>query len=488
MRGPGRVILVAPHAGRRDAGRRPWGSAPLKMNDLHTGALTRELATRLQASAVINEAGDRNDVDLNRVSQAHDAAPHFLDLLADVAEDALTRHSRLHLLTVHGWNVVQPAVDIGLGVRPSAAALEGGHGTAVSRAFAAQQLPQLASALAGCGIRATPGVRYPARARENLLQLFTGRYDDDERAAVRRLAALAGRVDALQLELALPLRLPGSWRDDFLAACTTVFAAEATAPVGATWPAWMATAPDAPGRAALELVAPGLCGLAAMDDRGGRLLLFPDDGRLYTFTGERAAVDPAHRVAGLGMRTSDGDVDLTYEGPMLIFPDTRPFVDLEHGLAGAGAVGARVALRFESSHGETMAPCPFGRVRGQVSLGGATYDVSGSGVSTARPADVSTAPRAALRLADGTVVIIAGGDGLVCREGRHQSLTRCALRLEASTARLTAETADGRRIEATLAIGHRLPVVPGAPGTPPIVFAVCHHEAALAGWIRVRSA
>ena len=109
------LVLVAPHGGRRDVARRPWGTAPLKVNDLHTAALTAELARVTGASAIINTAADRNDVDLNRVSAAHDRAPWFLERLADVLAATLGRHGRATLLTVHGWNVVQPAVDLGLG-------------------------------------------------------------------------------------------------------------------------------------------------------------------------------------------------------------------------------------------------------------------------------------------------------------------------------------------------------------------------------------
>ena len=107
------LVLVAPHGGRRDTARRPWGAAPLKVNDLHTAALTAELARVTGASAIINTAADRNDVDLNRVSAAHDRAPWFLERLADVLAATLARHGRATLLTVHGWNVVQPAVDLG---------------------------------------------------------------------------------------------------------------------------------------------------------------------------------------------------------------------------------------------------------------------------------------------------------------------------------------------------------------------------------------
>src|SRR5206468_3535873 len=83
---------------------RASGAAPLKVNDLHTAALTAELARVTGASAIINTAADRNDVDLNRVSAAHDRAPWFLERLADVLAATLGRHGHATLLTVHGWN------------------------------------------------------------------------------------------------------------------------------------------------------------------------------------------------------------------------------------------------------------------------------------------------------------------------------------------------------------------------------------------------
>ena len=172
------LVLVAPHGGQRDYDRRPWGSAPLKVNDLHTASLTEELAAVTQASAVINAGLDRNDVDLNRLGAAHDRAAVFLERLADVLSAAIARHGRATALTVHGWNVIQPAVDLGFGCA---------HGTAVDRtaavspAFAASAVPALVRACAAHGIAATTGARYPARARENLVQLFTPRYRNDPR-------------------------------------------------------------------------------------------------------------------------------------------------------------------------------------------------------------------------------------------------------------------------------------------------------------------
>jgi hypothetical protein len=487
VHGRSAILLVAPHAGRRDAARRPWGSAPLKMNDLHTGAVARALAARLEASALLNENGDRNDVDLNRLSAAHDRAPWFLDALADLIEDTLARHERVQLLTVHGWNVVQPAVDIGLGVRPCAAALAGDDGAAVSAAFAGGVLPRLASRLAASGIAATPGLRYPARGRENLLQLFTGRYAGDPRGTVRRLARLAARVDAVQLELSLSLRLAGGWREAFLDACADALGTGDVG-AGAGWPPWEHTPVGIPERASLEFVAPGMSGLAAIDEHGGRLLLFLDDGRLVTFTGERVGVHERARIAGLRLTTTErGDVELDYAGPMLIFPDTSPFVDLESGLARATAVAAEVTLRLVPTHRDASGPCPSGLVTGAARIAGTRYDVTGHGVRALHDATAG-AVRASLRLPGGTVLVAHGSRGFVCRDGQHHALRRCAVRRAGDHAHVGFEAADGVVEEAVAAVRHRLRVVPGTPGAAHREFVACTLGEALAGWLELRSA
>ncbi len=498
LRGRAPVVLVAPHGGRRDPVARPWGSAPLKMNDLHTGALTRALAARLEASALVNESTDRNDVDLNRISAAHDRAPAFLAALAELIADGLARHERIALVTVHGWNVVQPAVDVGLGVHPSREIVTGGGG-GVSAPFATV-LARLAARLHEHGIAVTPGLRYPARARENLIQLFTGRHDDDGREAVRRLAAVAARVDALQLELSLPLRMPGPWRDAFVAACADAFrgsgadalpggrAGAAVDGEADAWPDWHGATVGPEARVALELVAPGLSGLAAIDERGARLLLFPDDGRLLTFTSERVGRHPPDAIAGLRVRaTADAGVELVYDGPMLRFPDTTPFVDLERGLAAAAPVAASVAIRFVPAHRDGDDACPFGIVTGEARIDGAPLDIRGHGVRVRRDPELGPRTRVGLRLADGSVVVSDGHDGLVCRGGVHTPLRRCTVDADGSLVHVDADPTDGPSIAATATLAHRLPVVPGVPDAPRLIFAACRHEAGLAGWLQMRA-
>ena len=61
------ILLIAPHGGR--AGPASRSLLNPKVNDLHTAAITRELATLLHAPALINASMDRNYLDLNRLKR-----------------------------------------------------------------------------------------------------------------------------------------------------------------------------------------------------------------------------------------------------------------------------------------------------------------------------------------------------------------------------------------------------------------------------------
>src|SRR5262249_35229640 len=162
-----------PHGGRRDPVRHPWERGGLRVNDLHTPALTEELAARLGAAAVINAAHDRNDADLNRISEAHDRVPDFLARIPDALDAVIAAHGHAPLLPVQGGTGGQPAMAPGLGCAPDGAPFVVGRHAAVSSTFAAGPLRRLVDACHARGLAATVGARYPARHRENLLQLFT---------------------------------------------------------------------------------------------------------------------------------------------------------------------------------------------------------------------------------------------------------------------------------------------------------------------------
>jgi len=493
------LVLVAPHGGRRDAARRPWTIGNLRMNDLHTAELTRELAARTGASAVINPEHDRNDVDLNRISAAHDRAPVFLERLRDVVGEVVARHGRATLLALHGWNVVQPVADVGLGCAPGEDPLVVGPRAAVTPRFAAGALPRFIDACDARGIGATVGARYPARHRENLVQLFTPRYRDDERPLVRALAALAPAVDALQLELGIALRWPGRWRDALVAACEDALPAFLVPPDPTSRGAARADAVPAAVARRLQFTSADLSGLVALDrGRGGRLLLFPPEGGLLLFTGERIGLEPTAVTGALAVRETPTGVAVRFRGPLLRFPDTTPFLDLEAGLARATLADAEVALDFEPLHGDATGNADFGVVRGVVRVDGVEHAIAAAGFTEDGP-DPTTWPRvrAALRVGETAHVAFTlaldGGaaSGFLCADGAHVAVVGGHVALAGGEAALervevVLELADGTRLRLAAHAIHRLPVI-RARGAAPIriEFAACRldGETSPAGWL-----
>src|SRR5579862_8152669 len=125
-RGRSAALIIAPHGGRRASG--ALGAAAWrerKVNDLHTAHVATELADVLDGALIVNPTLDRNELDLNRISQVAGRAPWFLALIEMLLDDILLRHPRAEVVFVHGWNVVQPKCDIGVGQRLADAAAAG---------------------------------------------------------------------------------------------------------------------------------------------------------------------------------------------------------------------------------------------------------------------------------------------------------------------------------------------------------------------------
>jgi hypothetical protein len=499
IHGSSPLVLVAPHGGRRDYEQRRWGSAPLKVNDLHTASLTEELAAATGASAVINAQLDRNDVDLNRISSAHDHSPEFLALLGELLSRALARYGHATVLTVHGWNVIQPAVDLGFGCAQGAP-VDGS--AAVSPAFAAAGVPALVLACAARGIAATIGARYPARGRENLVQLFTPRHRADPRPLVRQIAELGTQADAVQLELGAPLRWPGGWRRRLIEACVTAVPALLRPEAHATSTPPPVAMKTKGRRHTLELFGGEASGLVAADRDGARLLLFPPDGTLVLFTGERTGGEPPGRVGGLDIDPGEnGTVRVRFTGPMLRFCDSTPFLDLERGLAGAAAVQeAEISLDFVPLHTDGTGSIEFGTVRGDAALDGARLSLNGSGFSTADAGPtVWPRVRASLDLGDGgrlaVTVALDGGpvSGFLCRDGRHLPVTDAGARVGGGDDPLDGLVLDvmiegGDRLRLRPEPVQRLPVIRGgAPAPLRLVYACCSLSpgSPLAGWCEI---
>lgn len=474
------LLLVAPHGGRRDWQQVPWGARPLKMNDLFTACLTRELAARTGASALINPDLDRNLVDLNRISAVAAHAPAFLDALARALDRLLAAHDRVTVLFLHGWNVGHASIDLGIGVRPGQA----DDLPAVEVAFQTHTLPALVHAAAADGICVSVGQRYPARAKENLVQLFTGRHASDPRPIVASLAQHAARVDALQVELGLPLRLPGPRRTAWLEAWQR--ALTHTVPAAVTG-ASSARGVDGPP-IALQFTSPTLSGIVRRTRDGALLLFVLSDGRLVTFTGERVVGHEAlGGVGGVCTRTVDEGIAVYYEGPAVRFPDTRPFEDLERGLAHAQPIELAVALVYRPS------TAGFGRVTGAITIAGTPYALDAGGfvlVLPPEPAHVAVA----LRLNDQTQVWARRAvgtdrvDGMWWRDGTQHRVVTLDPRHIDDRLNLIVGLDDSTAHALALTLCDQIPVVRNHP--PPnlrTTYALCRalDAATPAGWVEL---
>jgi len=316
---------------------------------------------------------------------------------------------------------------------------------------------------------------------------------------VRTLAATAPHVDAVQLELGIPLRWPGAWRqrliDAILAALPALVAPRDTTPPSASVPE-----PDPPLPCRLEFAAPGLSGLVGIDaGRGARLLFFPAGGGLALFTGERVGLEPEGAAGALGVRVAaGGGLSVRFDGPLLRFPDTMPFLDLEAGLGRAEVIDASVTLDFVPHHADRSGG-DFGAVSGVVVLDGARHPIATNGFL-----DDGAAPspwprlRAALELADGARLALTVGldggqaSGFLCRGAEHVAVATARATLGDADApldpvRIDLELADGTKLRVTAHAMHRLPVIRARGGAPiRLEFAACRVDgggAAPAGWL-----
>jgi len=225
IEGESPILLIAPHGGR--AGIATRSTLHPKVNDLETADITRDLASRLGATALINAGMDRNEIDCNRLAQIAERAPWMLDLITGHASRIIDLHGRAIVLLIHGWNVIEPRIDFGLGLRHNSGGLQPPVGAHVSASdeFIRGPVAALFARLDAAGITPTFGLRYPGGASQNLLQAFTGRHANSEIEALQRLAQLAarGRIEALQLEMSVAVRLAGDFRSRGLDALTEVF-------------------------------------------------------------------------------------------------------------------------------------------------------------------------------------------------------------------------------------------------------------------------
>ena len=186
------LLLIAPHGGRAEPRTRSMLNP--KVNDLHTADITRGLAARLGASALINVAMDRNRLDCNRLSQIVERAPWLLEMIADRVGAIVARHGRVTVLLIHGWNIIEPRLDFGLGLRHSGGELRPPGSACVSACDDFINGPLAGTSPSGCmrhGIKPTYGMRYPGGGLQNLLQAFTARHRQSSHVALRAISETA---------------------------------------------------------------------------------------------------------------------------------------------------------------------------------------------------------------------------------------------------------------------------------------------------------
>ena len=377
-------LVLAPHGGRRPQDARPRfpvrGERRIRINDLHSADVAEEIAARLNGSCLINREIDRNDLDLNRISQVTQSATWFLTAIDDLAAEILESHEEVTILVVHGWNINQSRCDIGVG-----ADLERSSGRSampaltVSTDYAERVMRNLARDQSS--FRVTLGTHYPAAHYNNLLQLFRR---DASRASVLppRLATAVrhGRCQALQLELGIPLRWPGRKRTHFIEQLSQAFDRSITTAPSPARPHH----PKGLSRASLQLfdAATGLALLANVDrfpglDRYfGRLVVFLPNGAVALYTGE--ARDPAELASdGPSFTTVSDGRRLRFDGSLLVTPNGDTYVDLEYALAHSNLQDCRVELN-QQGHGE-CAP-----IHGSLTIGKQSFDVTTRGFTNSR--------------------------------------------------------------------------------------------------------
>ena len=355
IRGESRVLLIAPHGGRAGAAAR--ATLHPKVNDLETAEITRELARRLNATALINAGMDRNELDCNRVAQVAAREPWLLELIADEVAGIVERHQRATVLIVHGWNIIEPRVDLGLGLRMRNGRLHPPRGAHVSASdeFIHGTAADFAERLRAAAILPTFGLRYPGGGAQNLLQAFSARHLANSNPALDRIARLAaaGSIDALQLELSVAVRMTGAPREKLVEAIANSFGRpprtrspqpviEVVRTVTSLAPKKAVTAaPVPPFRIGVEFydLSARIGGMASFDfgpnAAGGRIMMLFERRRVALFTGEGGATRHGNTVS-LGPLILDANPargGLHFRGPAVVVDEGTAYLSVEGALA-----------------------------------------------------------------------------------------------------------------------------------------------------------
>jgi hypothetical protein len=425
VEGDAPLLLIAPHGGR--AGPATHALLNPKVNDLHTAEITRELAKLLGAAALINAGMDRNRLDLNRLSQVSAQAPWFLETIHHRLAEIVASAGHATVLVVHGWNVIQARLDLGLGLRRHDNELRTPGAARISARddFIHGPLEGLIVRLASHGIITSFGLRYPGGGAQNLLQAFTDRHLENPVTALRELSQMASRheIDAVQMELSVALRMPGQLRTNCIDSIVEVFkkrsrvdreshrqprltVVRSAAPKPAAT-AKRAVIPMAPTRVGIELFDPSsnIGAMASFDlgagGIGARIMVLLPGGRVALFTGEGKPKHEGTRLSlgPLTFESDHGDLILNFDGHAVVVPDATHYLSIERALASGWLdESMRVAIRLhprlnatpfeldqllqrrDAADSDTPAAM-FGELSGSTRIDGVTTSIAGYGRS-----------------------------------------------------------------------------------------------------------
>ncbi|MBF6570231.1 MAG: hypothetical protein IVW54_15275 [Candidatus Binataceae bacterium] len=407
------ILLIAPHGGR--AGAEVGSFSTARVNDLHTADITRELASRLGATALINRGLDRNLIDCNRVEQIVTHIPWLLPLIAEHLERISAAHSGAIVLAIHGWNLVEPRVDIGVGLVGHGGILTPARGArvTVSDGFLDGHVAALFARFEQAGIAATFGMRYPAGGAQNLLQAFTARHRNAEIDSLRRLAAIATKytIEAIQLELSIALRFPGAMRDRMIDCVSEVFRQPMPPKTPSTFHHGRGL-PKRPIKASAQFasqrgksheterlgiefydVRNRIGAMASFDGgtTGGRIMILMPDGvvALFTAEGPERGENRALAAGPLQAEARGERMYLRFRGPMLITSKRDSYANIERALALSSLDAAELALELRldpaTQAGNTRITVisardiaeRFGAFCGRLKLGQSSYELEG---------------------------------------------------------------------------------------------------------------
>ncbi len=368
---------------------------------------------------------DRNRLDCNRLSQIIERAPWLLEMIAERVDAIVARHGRVTVLLIHGWNIIEPRLDFGLGLRHFGGELRPPGSACVSACddFINGPLAGLADRLHRHGIMPTYGMRYPGGGLQNLLQAFTARHRESPHAALRAISetAMRGVVDAAQLELSVALqdarRIARSMRRRdrrsffgqrlrFASAARTLGRESRAASGGRQTRnrrGCDGRRRPAASASSFTIRRRGFGAMASFDvggaGMGARIMMLFDHHRAALFTAEGRPTRSASAVTHgpLSLQREGDSIVLAFRGPAVIVPDATAYLSIERALAsGRLDCDTEVSVRFEIDRGggefdfDRILICvrraqptrrrrvaAFGRVAGQVRIDGATRTLNG---------------------------------------------------------------------------------------------------------------